>query len=337
MLALTDPKARRDITLSSGLAVFTNHYNCGLDRWITLTPATQEEHKNIFLCALDIVASVLNVNASGLILGYVPNPQTVAHLSKETVSYTANAAIIANKIANARSRGSVAAQFYDPYVDAETFVPPGCYYRMANGNFEPGYTSYRTVMFALGPGERRDVTAFVRPRAQGLTQYQMSYTPYTRYLMNQGGTAVGSTQITVTIPQGVMNPSHRYFIGRQAVINLSNNSANLNALVSFTVHYYHIARPGWDVYPSYRSDVASTYSFISDEWNTIRNYFLHTLGLPRTRPEEIAPNEPRQIWAYAMLGRLADIFLAHTPDLVINHIAQPVMFGQDLLNNMGVD
>nr|QWF36640.1 inner capsid protein [Mudumu virus] len=334
MVSLSDPKARRDITLSTGLATFANLYNCNSERWITLTPTTRQEHTNIFLCALDIVCAVLNINMSNILGEYAPNPQTIAYLSKETVGYSGSAAIIASKIQSARQRHSASEKYKDPYYTVGRYFPDGFFYRDPNEAFYAGYVNHRTAMMAVMPNEQVDVTQYVMPEVPGTTYSQISFGNYAMFSIQPGDFAFGSNNYTVLLSGSPINSGIKHTVSRRDTINIINNSQQRRLLLKFTVHHYHIARPNYDAYPTYRADLASTYSYISHQWHHIRSHVLRSMNLPPVCPPDQSPIEPVRILTIALLGRLADVYTTHSPEIEINMAIQPVLFGADMMNAM---
>ncbi|QCQ85342.1 VP7 [CHeRI orbivirus 1] len=307
-----DPRARRTFQPSDGFALFVTRFNATTDRPITQTPSTPEEHRACFYAALDLLVAALGINFNYALPGYTPNVQVLSILARDDLPYTMEAYVRASRIINEPGAGQVR-RFRTPWPDVNFIYPPATPYRTANDEPQPMAISSNAMEVTLYVNEDIEISDILMPNYDDVVDACIVWYTLSHYRGAGGALIEGSQMCTLMVGDREVEAGVEVVIAAGTQIRVANQSAVHTGMVHMEVKWFTRAQPGKDIYDTMRVDMAASYSFHSEQWYDLRTYILRIMGLPPHNPPQEPVRIPNRILTYALLSRLQNAYVAHSP------------------------
>ncbi|AXS78005.1 VP7 [Guangxi orbivirus] len=308
-----DPRARRTYIPSDGFPLFVTRFNSTTDRPITQTPSTIEEHRNCFYAGLDLLIAALGVNFNYNLPDYTPNVQVLSLLAREDLPYSTHAYIRAQRIVNEPAAGQSTRRFYTPWPDVNFIYPPATPYRTGADEPQPMCTGPQSMEVTLNANEDLEITNTVMPNYPDVVDTCITWYTLSHFRGAGGALIEGSQLCNLMIGEDEVEAGTEIVVSADAQIRVANQSAVNAGMVHIDVRWFTRAQPSEDIYDTMRVDIASSYSFHSQQWYDLRTYLLRVMGLPAHMPTTEPIRNPQRILTLALISRLLDIYVAHSP------------------------
>nr|WBV80518.1 VP7 [Yonaguni orbivirus] len=308
-----DPRARRSYAPSDGFALFVTRFNATTDRPITQTPSTVEEHRACFYAALDLVIAALGVNFNFRLPNYPPNVQVLSILAREDLPYTTEAFTRSSRILNETTAGQSTRRFTLPWPDVSYLYPPATPYRTDDDEPQPMAIGPQDMEVTLNVNEDIEITDIVMPNYPDVVSACIVWYTLSHYRLHAGALIEGSRLCTLMLGDEEVEAGTELIVPAGTAIRVANNSAVNTGIIHITLKWFTRAQPGEHIYDTMSVDIDACYSFHSEEWFELRSFLLRAVGLPTHAPPLEPVRVPNRILAIALISRLQNAYVAHSP------------------------